>query len=44
MSETGEPRRLGRTVVAVVAGSLAAALLSIGTDVLMHAGARTRVA
>jgi hypothetical protein len=31
------PRRLGRSIVAVLAGFIAVVVLSIGTDVLLHA-------
>jgi hypothetical protein len=37
VSERTKPRRLGRSVSAVVAGFVATALLSLGTDVVMHA-------
>jgi hypothetical protein len=37
MNETNPPRRLGRSLLALVAGMLAGIVLSIGTDVLMHA-------
>ena len=37
MSERTKPSRLGRSVGAVAAGFVATALLSLGTDVVMHA-------
>jgi hypothetical protein len=37
VSEPTKPHRLGRSVGAVVAGFVATALLSLGTDVVMHA-------
>jgi hypothetical protein len=37
VSERTKPRRLGRSVGAVVAGFVATAVLSLGTDVVMHA-------
>ena len=37
MSEGTKPHGLGRSVGAVVAGFVATALLSLGTDVVMHA-------
>jgi hypothetical protein len=37
MSETGQPRRIGRSIGAVVAGFLAILILSVGTDVVLHA-------
>jgi hypothetical protein len=36
MNETNPPRRIGRSIVAVVAGIVTGAGLSIGTDVVMH--------
>lgn len=36
MSETGAPRRLGRSIGAVVAGIVAGIILSLGTDALLH--------
>lgn len=37
MSETQRPRRMGRSIGAVLAGFLAVVILSIGTDVAAHA-------
>ncbi len=37
MSETRPPRRIGRSIGAVLAGMLAVIVLSIGTDVVLHA-------
>jgi peptidoglycan/LPS O-acetylase OafA/YrhL len=37
MSDAREPRRVGRSIVAVLAGILVGAVLSIGTDVALHA-------
>ncbi len=37
MNETHPPRRLGRSLLALLAGMLAGILLSVGTDVLLHA-------
>lgn len=37
MSETQRPRRMLRSIGAVVAGLLAVIILSLGTDVVMHA-------
>ena len=37
MSETHPPRRIGRSIGAVLAGMLAVIVLSIGTDVVLHA-------
>jgi hypothetical protein len=37
MSETQPPRRVARSIGAVVAGLLVVIILSIGTDVVMHA-------
>jgi hypothetical protein len=37
MSETDRPRRMGRSIGAVLLGFLAVVVLSIGTDVLLHA-------
>lgn len=37
MSDRTKPRRLWRSVGAVVAGFMATALLSLGTDVVLHA-------
>ena len=37
MSETHRPRRIGRSIGAVLAGMLAVIVLSIGTDVVLHA-------
>ncbi|PYV13618.1 MAG: hypothetical protein DMG21_20695 [Acidobacteria bacterium] len=36
-SEAGRPRRMGRSVVAVLAGFAVVVALSLGTDVAMHA-------
>src|SRR5712692_8945357 len=36
MSETQRPRRLGRSIGAVIAGILVGALLAIGTDEVLH--------
>lgn len=36
MSETQKPRRIGRSIGAVLAGMLAIFVLSIGTDVALH--------
>ncbi len=36
MSETHPPRRIGRSIGAVLAGMLAVIVLSIGTDVVLH--------
>src|SRR6266852_8009590 len=37
MNETQHPRRLGRSISAVVAGILTGVILSIGTDAVLHA-------
>ena len=37
MSPTHPPRRMGRSISAVLAGLVAGIVLSIGTDVVMHA-------
>ena len=37
MSDAREPRRVGRSIVAVLAGIVVGAVLSIGTDVVLHA-------
>ena len=37
MSETRAPRRLGRSIGAVLAGVVACVILSLGTDMLLHA-------
>jgi hypothetical protein len=37
ISEKGPERRIGRSVVAVLAGMIAGIALSLGTDVLLHA-------
>jgi hypothetical protein len=37
MSETHPPRRIGRSIGAVLAGFLAGVILSLGTDVVLHA-------
>jgi hypothetical protein len=37
MNETQSPRRLGRSVAAVLAGVVTGIVLSIGTDLVMHA-------
>lgn len=37
MSEPLSPRRIGRSIGAVLAGFVAVVILSLGTDVLMHA-------
>ncbi len=36
MSETGRPRRTGRSIAAVLAGILAGLVLTIGTDIVLH--------
>jgi multisubunit Na+/H+ antiporter MnhB subunit len=37
MSETQPPRRTGRSIAAVVAGMFAGLILTLGTDVVLHA-------
>ncbi len=37
MSETERPRRIGRSIGAVLAGMLAGIVLTIGTDIVLHA-------
>ena len=37
MTNTNQPRRLGRSIVAIVAGLLVIFVLSLGTDVVLHA-------
>ena len=37
MSETHPPRRIGRSIGAVLTGMLAGIVLSIGTDIVLHA-------
>lgn len=37
MNETPHPRRLGRSIAALLAGFLTVVILSIGTDALLHA-------
>jgi hypothetical protein len=37
MSETNRPRHIGRSIGAVVAGFVAVVILSLGTDVVLHA-------
>ena len=37
MSETRRPRRIGRSIIALFAGFLTVVILSIGTDVALHA-------
>ena len=36
MSETQHPRRIGRSIGAVLAGMIAGIILTIGTDVVLH--------
>ncbi len=36
MSESQPPRRIGRSIVAVLAGILVGVVLSLGTDVVLH--------
>jgi hypothetical protein len=36
MAETQQSRRLGRSILAVIVGIIVAAVLSIGTDIVMH--------
>lgn len=37
MSETQRPRRIGRSIGALLAGFLAVIILSLGTDIVLHA-------
>ena len=37
MTETQSPRRIGRSIGAVLAGFLAVVILSLGTDLALHA-------
>lgn len=37
MTNTNQPRRLGRSIVAIVAGVLVIFVLSLGTDAVLHA-------
>jgi len=37
MRETGSPRRIGRSILAVLAGIVVGAVLSLGTDALLEA-------
>ena len=37
MSETHPPRRIGRSIVAVIAGILVGIVITLGTDVVLHA-------
>jgi uncharacterized MnhB-related membrane protein len=37
MIETHPPRRIGRSIVAVIAGMLVGIVLTLGTDVVLHA-------
>jgi len=37
MSETHPPRRIGRSIAAVLAGMIAGVILTIGTDIVLHA-------
>jgi len=37
MSETQHPRRIGRSIAAVLAGIVAGVILSLGTDSVLHA-------
>ncbi len=37
MSETQRPRRIGRSIGAVLAGMLAGIVLTLGTDIVLHA-------
>jgi hypothetical protein len=37
MNETHRPRRIGRSIGAVVAGFVAVVILSLGTDLMLHA-------
>jgi peptidoglycan/LPS O-acetylase OafA/YrhL len=36
MSETQQPRRIGRSILAVILGIIVAAVLSLGSDIVMH--------
>src|SRR2546426_12472211 len=37
MNETNPPRRIGRSIGAVLAGMLAGIILTLGTDIVLHA-------
>ena len=37
MSETHPPRRIGRSIGALLAGMLVGIILTIGTDIVLHA-------
>ncbi len=37
MSETQPPRRIGRSIGAILAGMVVGVVLSLGTDVVLHA-------
>jgi hypothetical protein len=37
MSETEHPRRIGRSIAAVLAGMFAGIILTLGTDIVLHA-------
>jgi hypothetical protein len=37
MSETHPPRRIGQSIVAVIAGMLVGIVITLGTDVVLHA-------
>jgi hypothetical protein len=37
MSETERPKNIGRSIAAVLAGFVAVVILSVGTDILLHA-------
>jgi hypothetical protein len=37
MSETHPPRPIGRSIIAVLAGMIAGVILTIGTDIVLHA-------
>jgi hypothetical protein len=37
MSETERPKNIGRSIAAVLAGFVAVVILSLGTDILLHA-------
>ena len=41
MSETHPPRRIGQSIVAVIAGMLVGIVITLGTDVVLHAAAGT---